>query len=115
MNNSVKSMMPIPKGYIVLTEVATPGNLTWVTPEESGYSFRLAEHADGTTALCRIYPDDGIYYDRESVLLRDMYCMHCGEHLTPDLDSVTSSPDPYNYHCAACGHDYEIDGEDEIL
>lgn len=115
MNKVVKGIIPIPKGYIVLTEVSTPGNLMWVTPEESGYSFCLAEHNDGTTELCRSFPNGGIYRARDSILVRDMYCMHCGEHLTPCWDSENDAPDPYNYHCDACGHDYEIDGEDELL
>ena len=115
MSKVIKNIITIPQGYTVLTEVSPPGKLMWVMPEESGYSFCIAEHTDGATELCRSFPNGDIYRASNSILVRDMYCMHCGEHLTPDWDSENGTPDPYNYHCDVCGHDYEIDGEDELL
>lgn len=115
MKKSVKTLMPIPKGYIVLTKETTPRDLAWVSQEDNGYDFRLAEYADGTTALYRVYPDGSIELDCESVLVQGLYCMHCGEPLNPYLDADTGRPDPYNSHCTACGRDYEVDGENERL
>lgn len=113
MKDSVKNLMPIPEGYIVLIKVSTSSGMTWVVQEECGYSFRLAEYADGTTALYRVYTDGRIELDCESIMVQDLYCMHCGEPLNPCLNADAGIPDPCKYHCAACGHDYEIVGEDE--
>ena len=115
MKNSVITLRPITDGFIVLTKVTTSSGVTWAAPEECGYSFRLADYDDGTTALYRVYPDGSIDIDRESILVEDLYCMHCGARLTPDYDSLTNIPDPYNYHCVACGHLYEIGREDVCL
>ena len=113
MKNIVKNLMPIPEGYIVLTKVSTSSGMTWVVQEECGYSFRLAEYADGTTALYRVYTDGRIELDCESIMVQDLYCMHCGEPLNPCLNADAGIPDPCKYHCAACGRDYEVYGEDE--
>jgi len=113
MKNSVKNLMPIPKGYVVLTKETTSRGVTWGSQEYNGYNFRLAEYADGTTALYHVYPDGSIKLDCESVLVQELYCMHCGEPLNPCLDADAGIPDPHEYFCAACGHDYEIGGEDE--
>ncbi len=103
MKDSVKNLMSIPAGYVVLTKVSTSSGMTWAVQEECGYSFRLTEYADGTTALYRVYPGGDLNHDYASVLVQKLYCLHCGEPLTPDLGSVTGIPDLYNYHCTACG------------
>ena len=61
MNKVIKNIITIPQGYTVLTEVSPPGKLMWVMPEESGYSFCIAEHTDGATELCRSFPNGDIY------------------------------------------------------
>ncbi len=87
MKKSIETLMPIPEGYIVLTKETTSRGVTRVSPEENGYDFRPAEYADGTTALYRVYPDGSIDIDCESVLVQDLYCMHCGEPLNPCLNA----------------------------
>ena len=115
MIKSVKNLMTIPKVYVVLTKETTSRGVPWFSQEENGYDFRLAEYADGTTALYRVYRDGSIDIDCESVLVQGLYCMHCGEPLNPYFEAATCRRDQYNYHCTACGRDYEIDGEDERL
>ena len=115
MKNSVITLMPIPDGFIVLTKVTTSSGVTWATPEECGYSFRLADFDDGTTALYRVYPDGSIDIDRESILVEDLYCMHCGERLNPDMNAVTRRPVPFHYYCSGCGQAYKIEREDVCL
>ena len=113
MIKSVKNLMTIPKGYVVLTKETTSRGVPWFSQEENGYDFRLAEYADGTTALYRVYRDGSIDIDCESVLVQGVYCMHCGEPLNPYFDAGTGSTEPYNCHCTAFGRDNDIDGEDE--
>lgn len=85
MKNSVKNLMPIPAGYVVLTKETTSRGVTWGSQEENGYDFRLAEYTDGITALYRVYTDGSIELDCESIMVQDLYCMHCGEPLNPCL------------------------------
>ena len=112
---SVKTLMPIPENCIVLIRETTSNGQAWLSQEKNGYDFRLAEYTDGTTALYRVYPGGGIDLDEESVLVRKMYCLHCGEQLNPALDEATGVPDPYDYYCAACGRYIKISKEDEKL
>lgn len=112
MKNSVKNLMPIPAGYIVLTKVSTSSGMTWVVQEECGYSFRLAEYADGTTALYRVYPDGRIVPDKHSVMVHELNCPACGERMNPAVDKATGKPEPDFYGCAACGHILEFYGEE---
>ncbi len=79
MKNSVKTLMPIPEGYVVLTKETTSRGVTWGLQEENGYDFRLAEYADGTTALYRVYPNGRIVPDMRSVMVRELNCPACGE------------------------------------
>lgn len=113
MKNSVKTLMPIPNGRVVLSKETTTGDTAWISQEENGYEFRLAEYTDGTIALYRVNPDGIIDLDNDSVLVRKMFCPHCGERLNPALDAATGIPDPYDYYCAACGRHIEISKEDE--
>jgi len=113
MKKSVKTLMPLPEGCVVLTKETTSRGVEWVSQEKNGYDFRLAEYTDGTTALYRVYPDGSIDLDDESALVQKLFCLHCGERLNPALDSATSTPDPYDYYCAACGRHIEIYGEDD--
>lgn len=110
MKKSVKTLMPIPEGCVVLTKETTSRGVAWVS---NGYDFRLAEYADGTTALYRVYPDGSIDLDDESALVQKLFCLHCGERLNPALDAATGIPDPYNYYCAACGRHIKFCKEDE--
>ena len=105
--------MPLPKGHAVLSKGTTTGDAAWISQEEDGYEFRLAEYTDGTTALYRAYLDGSIDLDIDSVLVRKIFCLHCGEQLNPALDAATGTPDTYDYYCAACGHHIEISKEDE--
>ena len=111
MKKTAKKLMPIPEGYVVLTKESTSVKSQWIEQENIRH-FRLAEYADGTTALYRVYHGKDLNHDYESVLVQKLYCLHCGEPLTPDLDSVTGIPDLYNYHCTACGRSIEISKED---
>lgn len=112
MKKAVKTLTPIPEGYVVLTKVSTSSGITWAVQEECGYSFRLAEYTDGTTALYRVYPDGSIELDCESVLVQDLYCPACGERMNPAVDKATGKPEPDFYGCAACGHILEFYGEE---
>ncbi len=105
--------MPLPKGHAVLSKGTTTGDAAWFSQQEDGYEFRLAEYTDGTTALYRVNPDGSIYLDKDSVLVREMFCLHCGEQMNTALDAATGTPDPYDYYCAACGRHIEISREDE--
>lgn len=105
--------MPLPKGHAVLSKGTTTGDAAWFSQQEDGYEFRLAEYTDGTTALYRVNPDGSIYLDKDSVLVREMFCLHCGEQMNTALDAATGTPDPYDYYCAACGHHVENSKEDE--
>lgn len=105
--------MPLPKGHAVLSKGTTTGDAAWFSQQEDGYEFRLAEYTDGTTALYRVNPDGSIYLDKDSVLVREMFCLHCGEQMNTALDAATGTPDPYDYYCAACGRHIEISKEDE--
>ena len=97
MKKTAKKLMPIPEGYVVLTKESTSVKSQWIEQENIRH-FRLAEYADGTTALYRVYHGGDLNHDYESVLVQKLYCLHCGEPLTPDLGSVTGIPDLYNYH-----------------
>ena len=105
--------MPLPKGHAVLSKGTTTGDAAWFSQQEDGYEFRLAEYTDGTTALYRVNPDGSIYLDKDSVLVREMFCLHCGEQMNTALDAATGTPDSYDYYCAACGRHIEISKEDE--
>lgn len=50
-----------------------------------------AEYTDGTTALYRVNPDGSIYLDKDSVLVREMFCLHCGEQMNTALDAATGT------------------------
>lgn len=112
MKNSVKNLMSIPEGYIVLTKVSTSSGMTWAVQEECGYSFRLAEYADGTTALYLVKPNGRIVPDKRSVMVRELNCPACGERMNPAVDKATGKPEPDFYGCAACGHILEFYGEE---
>lgn len=112
MKKSIKTLMPIPNGHVVLYKETT-GDTAWISQEENGYEFRLAEYTDGTTALYRVNTDGSIDLDNDSVLVRKIFCLHCGEQLNPDLEASTGRPAPFNYHCTSCGRNIEIGKEDE--
>jgi|LSQX01.1.fsa_nt_gb hypothetical protein len=83
--------MPLPKGHAVLSKGTTTGDAAWFSQQEDGYEFRLAEYTDGTTALYRVNPDGSIYLDKDSVLVREMFCLHCGEQMNTALDAATGT------------------------
>ena len=86
--------------------------MMWAVQEECGYSFRLAEYADGTTALYRVYPDGRIVPDKHSVMVHELNCPACGERMNPAVDKATGKPEPDFYGCAACGYILEFYGEE---
>ena len=112
MKNSVKNLMSIPAGYVVLTKETTSRGVTWGSQEENGYDFRLAEYTDGITALYRVYPDGRIVPDKHSVMVHELNCPACGERMNPAVDKATGKPEPDFYGCAACGHILEFYGEE---
>ncbi|NLC83723.1 MAG: hypothetical protein GX749_01410 [Ruminococcaceae bacterium] len=113
MKKSVKTLMSIPEGHVVLSKETAAEDTAWISQAENGYEFRLAEYTDGTTALYQVNPDGSIDLDNDSVLVRKMFCLHCGEQMNTALDAATGTPDPYDYYCAACGRHIEISREDE--
>ena len=114
MKKSVRTLMPIPEGYVVLTKEPARVKPQWVE-QENTRNFRLAEHTDCTTALYRVCPVGRIELDCESVLVQKLFCLHCGEPLSPDLDSVTGYADTCNFYCTVCGRNIEINKEDKQL
>jgi len=70
MKKTAKKLMPIPEGYVVLTKESTSVKSQWIE-QENNCHFRLAEYADGTTALYRVYPGKDLNHDYESVLVQN--------------------------------------------
>ena len=112
MKKSVKTLMPIPEGYVVLTKETTSRGVAWISQEENGYDFRLAECADGTTALYRVKPNGRIVPDKRSVMVRKLICPACRERMNPAVDKATGKPEPDFYGCAACGYILAFYGEE---
>lgn len=112
MEKSVKTLMPLPKGYIVLSPKQERGKTVWLNRDRGGYEHRLAEYADGTTALYLVKPNGRIVPDKRSVMVRELNCPACGERMNPAVDKATEKPQPDFYGCAACGHILEFYGEE---
>ena len=104
MKTTIKSFMSIPKGYIVLSPKQEHGKTVWLNRDHGGYEHRLAEYADGTTALYLVKPNGRIVPDKGSVMVRELNCTACGERMNPAVDKATGKPEPDFYGCAACGH-----------
>lgn len=112
MKTSIKNIMPIPEGHIVLSPKQEHGKTVWLNRDNGGYEHRLAECVDGTTALYLVKPNGRIVPDQCSVMVRELRCPTCGERMNPAVDKATGKPEPDFYGCAACGHILEFYGEE---
>ncbi len=94
MKKSVKNLMPIPEGYTVLSPKQERGKTVWLNRDHNGYEPRLAEYADGATALYLVKPNGSIVPDRRSVMVNELNCPACGERMNPATDKTTGVPQP---------------------
>jgi|WetSurMetagenome_2_1015567.scaffolds.fasta_scaffold104256_3 hypothetical protein len=114
MNVSVKNLVTVPYGFTVLTRVAYQGELQWLSKQETGYDFLLAELADGSSALYRIYRNGSILPDRDSILVRDLNCQGRQDKIFA-VEDADARPDQADYVCTACGQPLIIGKEGAFI
>ena len=110
MKTSVKHIMPIPTGHIVLSPKLERGKTVWLNRDHGGYQHRLVEFVDGTTELYLVKPNGRIVLDKRSVMVKEVRCPACGEYMNPTTYK-DGRPEQDYYCCAACGHMLMFCGE----